>query len=162
MSTDERPNNVAPLWCANDDPHAAHQRRNDWNGFDYCTGRPAAALPSAPTDVAALIGEAREAVAYLDAFDSWRAKGSAATPAPKVPALLAQKLVQQTIAELAAALESLSQTPGEQEWAYRRTSDGQDIGTKRPYSERPSHAGPGFVVISRTVGPWLPVPEGEA
>jgi hypothetical protein len=51
---------------------------------------------------AELIAEAREAVAYLDSFDAHRLTG---TPEPTVPARLVERLVQQTIADLADALE---------------------------------------------------------
>lgn len=51
---------------------------------------------------AELIAEARQAVAYLDSFDAHRLMG---TPEPTVPARLAERLVQQTIADLADALE---------------------------------------------------------
>lgn len=30
----------SPLWCANDEPHAAHRERNEFNGWNECSGRP--------------------------------------------------------------------------------------------------------------------------
>ncbi len=30
----------SPLWCANDEKHEAHKERNEFGGFNECTGRP--------------------------------------------------------------------------------------------------------------------------
>lgn len=33
---------LSPLWCAADEPHPAHEERNEFGGTNYCSGRPAA------------------------------------------------------------------------------------------------------------------------
>lgn len=65
-------------------------------------------MTSSSEQTTALIAEAREAVAYLDSFDAHRLTG---TPEPTVPARLAERLVQQTIADLADALEEATKSP---------------------------------------------------
>lgn len=29
-----------PLWCKVDGPHSEHEQRNQFGGWDYCSGRP--------------------------------------------------------------------------------------------------------------------------
>lgn len=31
---------TGPVWCRNDAPHREHERRNQFGGTDYCSGRP--------------------------------------------------------------------------------------------------------------------------
>ena len=35
----------SPLWCADDTPHDAHRARNEFGGWNECTGRPAPEPP---------------------------------------------------------------------------------------------------------------------
>lgn len=39
---------LSPLWCANDAPHEPHGERNEFGGWNHCTGRPVQA--HTPTD----------------------------------------------------------------------------------------------------------------
>ena len=154
MSTEETASK-APPWCANDEPHGAHRQRNAWHDWDYCWGRPTPALPSAPTDVTALIAELRD---Y--------------SKANEVQGLT---MTADRYARAAAALESLSQGTGEQ-WEYAHQYTDMGGNPERPDKVSPEqfaeHRPDGHDAYGkpywnytrlrrRPAGPWLPV-EGEA
>lgn len=52
-----------PLWCANDAPHDAHRERNEFNGWNECSGRPA--LTQTPEQI---VAEALEAQRFVNAW----------------------------------------------------------------------------------------------
>lgn len=54
-------NRETPLWCANIEAHAPHSERNQFDGVNYCTGRPEQAY----TPREALSDDEREAFATL-------------------------------------------------------------------------------------------------
>lgn len=50
MSDTSKRKDPSPLWCANEAPHDPHGERNEFGGWNHCTGRPAFEQAHTPTD----------------------------------------------------------------------------------------------------------------